>query len=63
LKQYTWGDTEIDIYRACMAQHPAGVTRPSGSNAALSQCQSGWRLESWRSSSGSLEGLLRTTPC
>jgi hypothetical protein len=28
LKQYTWGDTEIDIYRACMAQ------QASGSNAA-----------------------------
>jgi hypothetical protein len=28
LKQYTWGDTEIDIYRACMAQ------QAGGSNAA-----------------------------
>jgi hypothetical protein len=21
LKQYTWGDTQIDTYRACMTQH------------------------------------------
>jgi hypothetical protein len=21
LKQYTWGDAQIDTYRACMAQH------------------------------------------
>ena len=47
LKQYTWGNTQIDTYRACRAQHgQRGVTRPSESNAALSQCQSGWQLES-----------------
>jgi hypothetical protein len=21
MKQYTWGDTQIDMYRACMMQH------------------------------------------